>query len=133
MVYDREIDKAVAILKRGGLVAFPTETVYGLGADASNPAALKKLYAAKGRPTGHPVIVHLADVSQLPQWARDVPPAAAKLAAKFWPGPLTLIMRRAPDVSDAVTGGQDTVGLRCPDNPVALAVLREFGGGLAAP
>jgi L-threonylcarbamoyladenylate synthase len=133
MVPYSDIDKAVAILKRGGLVAFPTETVYGLGADASNPAALKKLYAAKGRPAGHPVIVHLADVSQLPRWARDVPPAAAKLAAKFWPGPLTLIMRRAPDVSDAVTGGQDTVGLRIPSHPIAHALLTKFGGGVAAP
>jgi L-threonylcarbamoyladenylate synthase len=133
MVHDQEIDNALAILRRGGLVAFPTETVYGLGADASNPAALKKLYAVKGRPTGHPVIVHLADVSQLPQWARDVPPAAAKLAAKFWPGPLTLIMRRAQHVSDAVTGGQDTVGLRIPSHPIAHALLTKFGGGVAAP
>ena len=129
---DSEIDKAVAILKRGGLVAFPTETVYGLGADARNPEALRKLYAAKGRPAGHPVIVHLADVSQLAQWARDVPPAAAKLAAKFWAGPLTLILRRAPGVSDAVTGGQDTVGLRIPLHPVAHALLTKFGG-VAAP
>lgn len=121
------------MLKRGGLVAFPTETVYGLGADASNPAALKKLYAAKGRPTAHPVIVHLADVSQLSQWARDVPPVAAKLAAKFWPGPLTLIMRRALNVTDAVTGGQDSVGLRVPSHPIAHALLAKFGGGIAAP
>ena len=131
--FDPDIDKAVAILRRGGLVAFPTETVYGLGADARNPEALRKLYAAKGRPAGHPVIVHLADVSQLAQWARDVPPAAEKLAAKFWPGPLTLILRRAPGVSDAVTGGQDTVGLRVPSHPVAHALLTKFGGGIAAP
>ena len=128
-----EIAKAVAILRRGGLVAFPTETVYGLGADARNPEALRKLYAIKGRPAGHPVIVHLADVSQLAQWARDVPRAAAKLAARFWPGPLTLILRRAPGVSDAVTGGQDTVGLRIPSHPVAHALLTEFGSGVAAP
>ena len=133
IAFDPDIDNAVAILKRGGLVAFPTETVYGLGADASNPAAIRKLYAAKGRPAGHPVIVHLADVSQLARWARDVPPAAMKLAAKFWPGPLTLILRRAPDVSDAVTGGQDTVGLRIPSHPVAHALLTKFGGGIAAP
>ncbi|MEK7875733.1 MAG: L-threonylcarbamoyladenylate synthase [Pseudomonadota bacterium] len=133
MVSDREIDKAVAILKRGGLVAFPTETVYGLGADARNPEALGKLYATKGRPAGHPVIVHLADVSQLAQWARELPPAAAKLAARFWPGPLTLILRRAPGVSEAVTGGQDTVGLRIPAHPVAHALLAKFGGGVAAP
>jgi L-threonylcarbamoyladenylate synthase len=114
-------------------VAFPTETVYGLGADASNPDALKKLYAAKGRPAGHPVIVHLADASQLTQWAREVTPAAQKLAQKFWPGPLTMILKRAPGVSDAVTGGQDTVGLRIPSHPVAHALLEKFGGGIAAP
>jgi len=131
--FDPDIDKAVAILRRGGLVAFPTETVYGLGADASNPEALRKLYAAKGRPAGHPVIVHLADVSQLAQWARELPPAAEKLAAKFWPGPLTLILRRAPGVSDAVTGGQDTVGLRIPSHPVAHALLMKFRDGVAAP
>jgi L-threonylcarbamoyladenylate synthase len=128
-----EIDKAVAILKRGGLVAFPTETVYGLGADAANPAAIRKLYAVKGRPADHPVIVHLADMEQLPQWAREVTPAARKLARKFWPGPLTLILRRAPGVSDAITGGQDAVGLRIPAHPVAHALLRKFGGGVAAP
>jgi L-threonylcarbamoyladenylate synthase len=133
MVDDREIDKAVAILKRGGLVAFPTETVYGLGADASNPEAIRKLYAAKGRPAGHPVIVHLSDVAQLPLWALEVTPAARKLAQEFWPGPLTLILRRAPGVSDAVTGGQDTVGLRIPSHPVAQALLTGFGGGVAAP
>lgn len=128
-----EIDKAVAILKRGGLVAFPTETVYGLGADAANPAAIKKLYAVKGRPIDHPVIVHLADMAQLPQWAREVTPAAQKLAQKFWPGPLTLILRRAPGVSDAITGGQDAIGLRIPSHPVAHALLEQFGGGIAAP
>ena len=133
MAFDPDIDKAVAILKRGGLVAFPTETVYGLGADASNPAAIKKLYAAKGRPADHPVIVHLADVAQLPQWACEITPAAQKLAQKFWPGPLTMILRRAPGVSDAVTGGQDTVGLRIPSHPVAHALLKKFGGGIAAP
>ncbi|MBI4192800.1 MAG: threonylcarbamoyl-AMP synthase [Betaproteobacteria bacterium] len=133
MVSDSDIDKAVAILKRGGLVAFPTETVYGLGADAANPDAIGKLYAAKGRPADHPVIVHLAEVAQLPQWVREVTPAAQKLAQKFWPGPLTLILKRAPGVSDAVTGGQDTVGLRIPSHPVAHALLEKFGGGIAAP
>ena len=130
---NQEIDKAVAILKRGGLVAFPTETVYGLGADASNPAAVKKLYAAKGRPLDHPVIVHLADIAQLPQWAREVTPVAQKLARQFWPGPLTMIFKRAPGVSDGVTGGQDTVALRIPSHPVAHALLEKFGGGVAAP
>ncbi|MBI1988131.1 MAG: threonylcarbamoyl-AMP synthase [Betaproteobacteria bacterium] len=133
MVSDPDIDNAVAILRRGGLVAFPTETVYGLGADARNPEALGRLYAAKGRPAGHPVIVHLADVSQLAQWARELPPAAVRLAARFWPGPLTLILPRAPAVSDAVTGGQDTVGLRIPSHPVAHALLTKFGSGVAAP
>jgi len=128
-----EIDQAVAILKCGGLVAFPTETVYGLGADASSAGALRKLYAAKGRPAEHPVIVHLADVAQLPLWAREVTPIARKLARKFWPGPLTLVMLRAPGVSDAVTGGQDTIGLRVPAHPVAHALLEKFGGGIAAP
>ncbi|MCE9640140.1 MAG: threonylcarbamoyl-AMP synthase, partial [Betaproteobacteria bacterium] len=128
-----EIDKAVAVLARGGLVAFPTETVYGLGADASNPAAIRKLYAAKGRPADHPVIVHLADVVQLPQWAREVTPVAQNLARQFWPGPLTLLFKRAPGVSDAVTGGQDTVALRIPSHPIAHLLLEKFGGGVAAP
>ncbi len=130
---NREIDKAVAILKRGGLVAFPTETVYGLGADAGNAAAIGKLYALKHRPAGHPVIVHLADVAQLKLWARTITPAARKLARQFWPGPLTLIFRRAPGVADAVTGGQDTVGLRVPAHGIAHALLEKFGGGIAAP
>jgi L-threonylcarbamoyladenylate synthase len=130
---DQEIDKAVAILKRGGLVAFPTETVYGLGADAVNPAALGRLYAAKGRPADHPVIVHLADMQQIAQWARDVTPIAEKLARQFWPGPLTMIFKRAAGVGDALTGGQDTVGVRIPSNTIAHALLKKFGGGVAAP
>ena len=130
---NQEIDKAVAILRRGGLVAFPTETVYGLGADASNPAALGRLYAAKGRPADHPAIVHLADMNQLAQWTRDVTPIAQKLAREFWPGPLTMILRRAPGVGDAVTGGQDTVGVRIPSHAIAHALLEKFGGGVAAP
>lgn len=133
MVSDREIKNAVAVLRAGGLVAFPTETVYGLGADASNPEALKKVFAAKGRPHDHPLIVHIADAVQLANWARDIPPQAGKLARKFWPGPLTIILRRAASVSDLVTGGQDTVALRVPSHPVAQALLRAFGGGIAAP
>ncbi|MFN7087480.1 MAG: L-threonylcarbamoyladenylate synthase [Burkholderiales bacterium] len=133
MVTEREIENAVAVLRAGGLVAFPTETVYGLGADASNPEAVKKIFAAKGRPHDHPLIVHVADAVQLANWAREVPPAAARLAKKFWPGPLTLILRRAASVSDWVTGGQDTVALRVPAHPVAQALLRAFGGGIAAP
>lgn len=133
MVSDQEIKNAVAVLRAGGLVAFPTETVYGLGADASNPEALKKVFAAKGRPHDHPLIVHVADAIQLANWAREIPPAAGKLAKKFWPGPLTIILRRAASVSDLVTGGQDTVALRVPSHPVAQALLRAFGGGIAAP
>lgn len=133
MVSDREIRAAVATLKSGGLVAFPTETVYGLGADASNPEAVARIYAAKGRPADHPLIVHLADAVQLPLWARAVPHAVHDLAKAFWPGPLTLILKRAAAVLDAVTGGQDTVALRVPGHPVALALLRAFGAGIAAP
>lgn len=128
-----DIAHAVAILRRGGLVAFPTETVYGLGADANNSDAVRSLFAAKGRPADHPVIVHLASSVQLAQWTCEFPPLAQKLAAKFWPGPLTLILRRAGSVSELVTGGQDTVGLRVPSHPVAQAFLAAFGGGIAAP
>ncbi|HYA20252.1 MAG TPA: L-threonylcarbamoyladenylate synthase [Burkholderiales bacterium] len=132
-VPDREIEKAVVILRSGGLVAFPTETVYGLGADALNPEAIKKIFAAKGRPQNHPLIVHLADASHLVLWAREIPVAAERLAERFWPGPLTLILRRAERVPDAITGGQDTVGLRVPSHPVAHALLQAFGSGIAAP
>jgi L-threonylcarbamoyladenylate synthase len=136
-----DIARAAAILRAGRLVAFPTETVYGLGADASNPDAVAAIFAAKGRPQDHPVIVHLGGVEALPQWAREIPSGARTLAAAFWPGPLTLILRRAPGVPDCVTGGQDTVGLRIPGHPVALALLRAFAGeeggrrysGVAAP
>jgi L-threonylcarbamoyladenylate synthase len=127
------IARAVALLRAGSLVALPTETVYGLGADASNPNAVAKIFAAKGRPQDHPVIVHLADASQLSAWASEVPELAKKLAARFWPGPLTMIFKRTAGVSDAVTGGQDSVGLRVPGHPVAQRLLRAFGGGIAAP
>ena len=127
------IQEAAAILRGGGLVALPTETVYGLGADASNPAAVARIFAAKGRPADHPVIVHLGNVAQLEQWATDIPTAAYTLAQAFWPGPLTLILKRHARVSDAVTGGQDTIGLRVPGHPIALALLNAFGGGIAAP
>ena len=130
---DAEIARAVRLLRAGELVAFPTETVYGLGADAANPQAVAKIFAAKGRPADHPLIVHLAGAAVLDAWAREVPDAAYKLAAAFWPGPLTLILKRAAKVPDAVTGGQDTVGLRVPDHPLALALLAGFGGGIAAP
>lgn len=128
-----DIQRAVALLRQGELVALPTETVYGLGADALNPAAVAKIFAAKGRPSDHPLIVHLSDAEQLLDWARDVPREAIALARVFWPGPLTLILRKEEGVSDLVTGGQDTVGLRVPNHPVALELLRAFGGGVAAP
>ncbi|HEX7951663.1 MAG TPA: L-threonylcarbamoyladenylate synthase [Burkholderiales bacterium] len=132
-VTDDEIEQAARILREGGLVAFPTETVYGLGGDASNPAAVRKIFAAKGRPADHPVIVHIADTSELKHWAADVPRAAWLLAEKFWPGPLTLVLKRAARVSDLITGGQETVGLRVPSHPVARQLLKAFGGGIAAP
>jgi len=115
------------------LVAFPTETVYGLGADASNPAAVARMYAVKGRPADHPVIVHVGDPEHVARWARDVPDLAKRLIARYWPGPLTLVLRRAQGVGDYLTGGQDTIALRMPRHPIALELLREFGGGVAAP
>lgn len=114
-------------------MAFPTETVYGLGADASNPAALKKIFAVKGRPADHPLIVHIADMSELKHWAAEVPRAAWLLAETFWPGPLTMVLRCAPRVSNLITGGQDTIGVRVPGHPVAQRLLKAFGGGIAAP
>lgn len=130
---EREIERAADVLRAGGLVAFPTETVYGLGCDASSEHAVERLFRVKGRPSTHPVIVHLPDASQLDGWAHDVSDAARALAAACWPGPLTLVVRRAPNVSTAVTGGRDTVGLRVPDQPVARALLTAFGSGVAAP
>jgi L-threonylcarbamoyladenylate synthase len=136
VVGQAQIDQAARLLEAGSLVAFPTETVYGLGADAENPAAVAKIYQAKGRPSGHPVIVHLAPEADIDYWVRDVPPAARQLIDAFWPGPLTLILRRAAHIPDAVSGGQDSIGLRCPSHPVAMALLRAFKqgqGGVAAP
>jgi len=131
------IDRAAELLRSGRLVSFPTETVYGLGADARNPAAVQRVFAAKGRPAEHPLIVHLADASALSRWARSIPAGAQALATSFWPGPLTLILPRDASVPDAVTGGQDTVGLRVPGHPVARALLQRFaahgGDGVAAP
>ncbi len=132
-VPDEQVRAAAEVLRHGGLVAFPTETVYGLGADASDPAALRRLYAVKGRPPDHPVIVHLADTADLDDWAVAVSDAARALVAACWPGPLTVIVRRSSRVPDEVTGGRDTVGLRVPDQPVARALLRAFAGGIAAP
>ena len=127
------VDVAVEIIRRGQLVAFPTETVYGLGADASNPAAVRRLFEVKGRPSSHPVIVHLASPDALGSWARGVSPIAWRLARRFWPGPLTLILLRGHQVLAEVTGGQDTVGVRVPDHPVARELLTAFGAGIAAP
>ena len=124
---------AAGILQGGGLVAIPTETVYGLAAAADNDDAVQAMFAAKGRPPDHPVIVHLASAGQLDDFAVDIPPTARALAAAFWPGPLTLVVRRGRRVSDLVTGGLPTVGLRVPAHPVALSLLNEFGGPLAAP
>jgi L-threonylcarbamoyladenylate synthase len=129
----QDIERAVRILRDGGLVAFPTETVYGLGADACHPSALQKIFQAKQRPMDHPLIVHLAAVSQLEEWAREIPAEAYRLAAAFWPGPLTMIFKKKAGVSDWVTGNQDTIGLRIPKHPVAQALLKAFGGGIAAP
>lgn len=114
-------------------MAFPTETVYGLGADAGNAAAVANLYRVKGRPAEHPLIVHIGDAASLERWARDVPRSARALAERFWPGPLTLVLKRSAGVHDRVTGGQDTVGLRVPGHALALELLRAFGGGIAAP
>ncbi len=127
------ITRAANLLRAGGLVAFPTETVYGLGADARSTVAVNRVFTAKRRPPDHPLIVHIADAQQLPLWSPNVPLFALQLAEAFWPGPLTMILRRASDVIDAVTGGQETIGLRVPAHPVALELLREFGGGIAAP
>lgn len=127
------LERAVQILRDGGLVGFPTETVYGLGADAENRDALRHLYAVKGRPTAHPVIVHLARAEQLEDWAIEISPAARTLADACWPGPLTVVVRRSARVPDEVTGGLETVGIRIPGHPLALALLSAFGGGLAAP
>jgi L-threonylcarbamoyladenylate synthase len=125
---------AVDALRAGKLVAFPTETVYGLGADAASSEAVRRLYAVKRRPADHPVIVHVARATQLDEIARDVPDDAHALAAAFWPGPLTLVVARNPQrVVSEVTGGRDTVGVRVPDHPIALELLELFGGGVAAP
>lgn len=130
------VEAAARLLEQGELVAFPTETVYGLGADAESPSAVVKIYAAKGRPSNHPVIVHLPPGADLSHWARDIPPQAQQLIAAFWPGPLTLILKRAANIPDTVSGGQDTIGVRCPSHPVAQALLAAFKngkGGVAAP
>ncbi len=127
------VDRAVDVLRGGGLVALPTETVYGLGADASNEHAVRRIFAVKGRPADHPLIVHVAGAADLGSWASTVPPAAALLAEACWPGPLTVLVPRAAHVLDVVTGGRPTVGVRVPAHPLTTAVLERFGGGVAAP
>ncbi|HTJ98612.1 MAG TPA: L-threonylcarbamoyladenylate synthase [Bordetella sp.] len=137
---DAQIEHAARVLAQGQLVAFPTETVYGLGADAENPLAVGRIYAAKGRPSNHPVIVHVAPGADLSYWAADIPDQARMLIDAFWPGPLTLILKRAAGIDPAVSGGQDSVGVRCPSHPVAQRLLHAFAmlnpnghGGVAGP
>jgi L-threonylcarbamoyladenylate synthase len=128
-----EIETAVQVLRDGELVAFPTETVYGLGANAQNPAAVRRIFEAKGRPANHPVIVHLDSPKYLHRWVRTVPDGAMRLAETFWPGALTLVLPRAAHVHDVVTGGQETIAIRVPAHPMAQQLLTAFGGGIAAP
>lgn len=130
---DNDVTRAAQILRDGGLVAMPTETVYGLAADARDEAAVRRVFEVKRRPTDHPLIVHVADSSQLDAWAIGISDAAYQLSEAFWPGPLTLLLSRHADVLDIVTAGRPTVGLRVPAHPVTTALLRAFGGGLAAP
>lgn len=128
-----DVGRAVVALRKGGLVAVPTETVYGLAADATNAAAVRRIFEVKGRPTGHPLIVHLADPADLDAWSTNPSATARRLAELAWPGPLTLIVPRAQSVIDAITGGRDTVGLRVPAHPMLHELLQRFGSGLAAP
>lgn len=130
---EHDIADAVAALRRGEVIGLPTETVYGLAGDAHNDDAVRRIFATKGRPADHPLIVHLGDSTQIGDWASAVPDAASKLASAFWPGPMTLILKKAMRVSPLVTGGQDSIGLRIPRHPLALRVLRSFGSALAAP
>jgi L-threonylcarbamoyladenylate synthase len=127
------IARAAQVLRAGGLVAFPTETVYGLGADADQPEAVRRIFEAKGRPADHPVIVHVQDADAIDHWARTVPDGARRLARQFWPGPLTLVLPRAARAHDLIAGGPDSVGLRCPAHPWARALLAACGGAIAAP
>ena len=127
------VEQAAAHIRAGELVAFPTETVYGLGADASNDAAVAKIFAAKGRPADHPLIVHIASAGQVSDYASNVPPFAKALMAAFWPGPLTIILPRKPGVATAAAGGQNSIGLRCPAHPLALVFLKACATGVAGP
>jgi L-threonylcarbamoyladenylate synthase len=131
------ISNAAKALREGHLVAFPTETVYGLGADATNPAAVNRIYTVKGRPQDHPLIVHISNIHQINKWASETPDFAKQLAKDFWPGPMTLIFKRSELAKDFLTGKQDSIGLRIPNHPIALELLKEFeqlgGQGVAAP
>jgi L-threonylcarbamoyladenylate synthase len=131
------VKNAALVLKNGNLVAFPTETVYGLGADATNSDAVARIYEAKGRPSDHPLIVHIASLDAMEQWSQDIPEYAITLARDFWPGPMTLVLKRSTLAKDFITGGQQTIGLRIPAHPIALALIKEFesmgGKGIAAP
>jgi L-threonylcarbamoyladenylate synthase len=127
------LSQAVQALKRGEVIGLPTETVYGLAADAMNIAAVRKIFALKGRPVDHPLIVHIADSAQLSKWAINIPEEAFVLAQHFWPGPLTIILQKHHSVPDEVTGGQNTIGLRCPAHPLALVLLQQLNSGVAAP
>ncbi|MFF0967763.1 L-threonylcarbamoyladenylate synthase [Streptomyces sp. NPDC003703] len=133
MARTSDIEKAAGVLRDGGLVALPTETVYGLGADAENPAAVSRIFQVKGRPPSHPLIVHIGGAEHLDDWVQEVPETARLLAGAFWPGPLTLVLRRGARVPLEATGGLETVAVRVPDHPVALALLSAFGGGVTAP
>ncbi|MEF1256628.1 L-threonylcarbamoyladenylate synthase [Vibrio sp. M260112] len=130
---NQDIELAKQILARGELVAIPTETVYGLAADASNPEAVKKIFAAKGRPANHPLIVHIGDVEQLSDWARDIPAQAYTIAEAFWPGPVTLLLNKAPQATSVVTGGLETIGIRMPAHDVFSTLLKSSGMAVAAP
>lgn len=127
------VAEAARVIRAGGLVGFATETVYGLGADASSDAAVAGIFAAKGRPSDHPLIVHVADPAQVADYASDIPPFAERLLKALWPGPLTVILKRQPGVATAAAGGQDSIGLRCPSHPVAQALLKACATGVAAP
>jgi L-threonylcarbamoyladenylate synthase len=128
-----DVDRAIQILRDGGLVSFPTETVYGLGADATSASAVRKIFQAKGRPATNPLIVHIADSTAARRYAPEWPTSAEKLAARLWPGPIALIVKKTPEIVDEATAGLPTVALRAPDHPLAQALLRKFDGALAAP
>ncbi|MCB1624783.1 MAG: threonylcarbamoyl-AMP synthase [Pseudomonadales bacterium] len=130
---EAELKAAVTALREGDVVAFPTETVYGLGANAQDPKAVRRVFELKGRPADHPLIVHLDDARYLHRWAREVPDSARRLIERFWPGPLTVVLPRTESVSDLVTGGQDSVAIRVPSHPMARQLLTSFGGGIVAP